>query len=219
MSMQNSGTERRDRQSTEAAIIAAFERILLRDGVNGVGVNAVAQEAGVNKVLIYRYFDDLPGLARVWAAKSAFWPTEDELIGGNREEFERLSVRERVLLVLCNYIEAIRRRPQTIEMLAAELTNPTDVTRALAEGIARPGTGIATFVGLDTPHGDLTDAVWKLIYLVQASTAYLTIRERNSPSYMGTDLAKDESWQFVRDTVYEIAATFLDARQRGGDGD
>ena len=66
--------EKRDRQSTEENIVRAFEAVMLREGVEGLGVNAVAQEAGVNKVLIYRYFGDLPGLARHWVSNSTFWP-------------------------------------------------------------------------------------------------------------------------------------------------
>jgi AcrR family transcriptional regulator len=75
--------DKRDRKGTEEAIVAAFEAVLLRDGVAGLGVNAVANEAGVNKVLIYRYFQDLPGLARHWASISSFWPSELELIGND----------------------------------------------------------------------------------------------------------------------------------------
>ena len=79
--------DKRDRKATEEIIINAFETVLLRDGVIGLGVNAVAQEAGVNKVLIYRYFQDLPGLARHWASNSSFWPDEMELIGNDPDAF------------------------------------------------------------------------------------------------------------------------------------
>ena len=88
--------DKRDRKATEEAIVAAFEAVLLRDGVPGLGVNAVAQEAGVNKVLIYRYFKDLPGLARHWANASSFWPSALELIGNDPDAFASLPVRERV---------------------------------------------------------------------------------------------------------------------------
>ena len=33
---------KRDRKVTEDKIVAAFERVLLRDGMQGLGVNAVA---------------------------------------------------------------------------------------------------------------------------------------------------------------------------------
>ena len=201
--------DRRDRKATEELIINAFEAVLLRDGVAGLGVNAIAQEAGVNKVLIYRYFKDLPGLARHWSGNSSFWPSEMELIGNDPERFAKLTVRDRVKEVLCNYIDAIRARPRTIEMLAGELLSPNEITRALSDGMVRPGKGVSSFTKLETADKDIDDKVWKLIFMVNALTAYLTIRERSNPSYLGFDMTEDESWAFLRDTVGDVAEKYL----------
>ena len=45
--------------------------------------------------------------------------------------------------------------------------------------------------------------------MVNAVTAFLAIRERNNPNYMGLDMSDDESWQFVRDTVTGLADSYL----------
>ena len=201
--------DRRDRKATEELIVNAFETVLLRDGVQGLGINAVAQEAGINKVLIYRYFNDLEGLARHWSSNSSFWPSEMELIGNDPDAFAKLTVPDRVKTVLCNYIDAIRARPSTIEMLAGELLSPNDITRALAEGMVRPGKGVSEFIQLETTEKDISDKVWKLIYLVNAMTAYMTIRERGNSTYLGFDLTEDESWSFLRDTVSDITDNYL----------
>ena len=201
--------DKRDRKATEEAIVQAFETVLLRDGVVGLGVNAVAQEAGVNKVLIYRYFGDLAGLARHWASNSSFWPSEMELIGHDAEAFAKLSVPERVRTVLCNYIDAIRSRPRTVEMLTAEIMSPNETTSALADGMVRPGKGVSDYIQLDKADRDITDQVWKLIYLVNAIAAYMAIRERANPTYLGFDLSDDDAWQFLRDTVSEVADKYL----------
>jgi AcrR family transcriptional regulator len=210
MDHSNKPREKRDRQSTEVLITEAFEAVLLREGVEGLGVNVVAQQAGVNKVLIYRYFGGLAGLARQWVASSTFWPTPIELIGNDPEAFEKLSVRERVRTVLCNYVDAIRARPQTVEMLAAELMAPSEITRAFSDALVRPGKGVANFIKLETADKDLTDQVWNLIFMVNGLASYLAIRERNNPTYLGMDLNDDESWQYLRDTVAEIADKYLD---------
>ena len=201
--------DKRNRKATEEAIVNAFEAVLLRDGVPGLGVNAVAQEAGVNKVLIYRYFQDMPGLARHWAANSSFWPSELELIGNDPDAFAELTVRERVRTVLCNYVDAIRARPRTVEMLAGELMSPTGISKALADGMVQPGRGVSGFIELESADKDLGDRVFRLIYMVNALTAFLAIRERNNPDYMGMDMADDESWQFVHDTVAGLADSYL----------
>jgi len=201
--------DKRNRQSTEELIVGAFEAVLLREGVEGLGVNAVALEAGVNKVLIYRYFGGLAGLAGHWVANSTFWPTPIELIGNDPDAFEKLTVRERMRTVLCNYVDAIRARPQTVEMLAAELMAPSEITRAFADALVRPGQGVAEFIKLDEADTDLSDRIWNLIFMVNGLAAYLAIRERNNPTYLGMDLNEDESWQYLRDTVADIADRYL----------
>ncbi len=199
----------RDRRATEEVIVAAFEAVLLRDGVQGLGVNAVAQEAGVNKVLIYRYFGGFPGLAEHWAKTSSFWPSELELIGNDPDEFAKLSVRERVITVLGNYMDAVRGRPLTVEALAGELLSPNDTTRALSEAMVRPGKGVGDYIQLEKADKDISERVWRMIFITAALTAFFSIRERNNPEYLGLDFSEDETWDFVRDIVAEIATSYL----------
>ncbi|PIE53460.1 hypothetical protein CSA37_01170 [Candidatus Fermentibacteria bacterium] len=59
----------RDSEKTKQKIIEAVERILIEKGYTGIGVNAVAREAGVDKVLIYRYFGSMEGLLRSFRNK------------------------------------------------------------------------------------------------------------------------------------------------------
>jgi AcrR family transcriptional regulator len=53
----------RDRERTEAAILAAAATQLAEAGFQAFGVNAVARRAGCDKQLIYRYYGGLDGLA------------------------------------------------------------------------------------------------------------------------------------------------------------
>lgn len=47
---------------TRGRILDAARQILARDGFAGLGVNALAAEAGVGKPLVYRYFDNMQGV-------------------------------------------------------------------------------------------------------------------------------------------------------------
>jgi AcrR family transcriptional regulator len=201
--------DKRDRKATEEAIVAAFEAVLLRDGVQGLGVNAVAHEAGVNKVLIYRYFGGFPGLASEWAKESSFWPTELELIGTDEASFAKLEVRDRVVSVLREYMTSVRSRPLTVEVLAGELLSPNDTTKALSDAMIRPGRGVADYIELDKLDEDISERVWRLIYIVSALTAFFSIRERNNPTFLGVDLSDDESWDLIRDIVGDVAQAYL----------
>ena len=79
----------RDREATKARILGAVGVVLARDGFGAVGVNAIAKEAGVDKVLIYRYFGGLPELLREWGASGRFWPRVADLLGADPGAFHR----------------------------------------------------------------------------------------------------------------------------------
>lgn len=59
---------------TERRLIAAFDHVWSRDGIQGLGVNAVLKEAGLGKASLYRYFGDFVGLARAWVEGETFLP-------------------------------------------------------------------------------------------------------------------------------------------------
>ncbi|MBA4805863.1 MAG: TetR/AcrR family transcriptional regulator [Brevundimonas sp.] len=66
-----SPTRLRDRAATEAAIVDAGERILLRDGFPGLNVQTLAAEARCDRKLVYRYFDGADGVVVRLAARAA----------------------------------------------------------------------------------------------------------------------------------------------------
>ena len=52
----------KDRETTEKRLLTAVGEIIEESGLESLGVNAVAQRAGVSKMLIYRYFGSLEDL-------------------------------------------------------------------------------------------------------------------------------------------------------------
>src|SRR5215831_7197693 len=102
---------RRDPEETRARILEALSRIILRDGLSAVGINALAREADCDKVLIYRYFGDLDGVYAAFATSREFWWTVEDL---TRDiEPSSISAPEAMKLFLRRHTEAIRSRPVT----------------------------------------------------------------------------------------------------------
>lgn len=63
----------KDRELTERKILDAVGSIIASDGFESVGINVVAQRAGVSKMLIYRYFGGLNGLLSKYLLQKDFW--------------------------------------------------------------------------------------------------------------------------------------------------
>ena len=79
----------RNRQKTESTIREAALRILREDGFEGWGVNAIARAAGIDKVLIYRYFGSLEDLLEEIVKETPFWPDPDALPDQSAEAFSQ----------------------------------------------------------------------------------------------------------------------------------
>ena len=60
--MQQVEKVKRNRAKTTQRIVDALEEVLAERGLEGVGVNRIAEKANVSKVLIYRYFGGIEGL-------------------------------------------------------------------------------------------------------------------------------------------------------------
>ncbi len=70
-------TSKRPRQSrlrTTARILDGARAALVEHGWQGWGINAVAARSGVQKVLIYRYFEGMEGLCSALAAEAVIFP-------------------------------------------------------------------------------------------------------------------------------------------------
>lgn len=60
----------RNKEETKKKILTAAKLILARDGFECLKVNTLAEEAGVGKPLIYRYFTDMAGVVSVLASEA-----------------------------------------------------------------------------------------------------------------------------------------------------
>lgn len=105
----------RDRSATEAAIVEAGERILLRDGFPGLNVQTLASEAGCDRKLVYRYFEGADGVVTRIAAR-AHASLADSL--NRTPAVETESLRAFARLSLSAWVAALRSSPLTLRLMA-----------------------------------------------------------------------------------------------------
>ena len=182
----------RDREATRARLIGAVGTLLAREGFKGLGVNAVAREAGVDKVLIYRYFGGLSELIVAFGREGNFWPSIKELADGDVEAYSRLPVSEQLSRLSRNFIQAIRQRPITQEILAWEMVERNDLTVELET--IRENT-MMNFFDMFFPSIDKGPDIAALGAIIGAGISYLVSRGRQISIYNGVDLQSEAGWQ------------------------
>jgi AcrR family transcriptional regulator len=191
----------RNREKTRKRLIQAVESLLWRKGFKGLGVNAVAREAGVDKVLIYRYFGGLPGLIAAFGREGDFWPSVSELAGGDPEGFSRLTVEAKLSALGRNFLAAMQQRPLTQEIMAWEMVERNELTVELE--IIRENI-ILRFMEMYFPELDTDIDIEAITALMGAGISYLVTRSRNIDQYSGIDLKSKAGWRRLENAMETI---------------
>jgi len=197
----------RDRAATEERILAAVGEVLARDGFAAIGVNAIAREAGVDKVLIYRYFGGLPELLRAWGASGRFWPSVEELLPGLPDPLTTLPLHERYALFFERFIDALRSRPLTVEILAAEIVTRNELTAILETERETWGAQVESLLGGDALQRQ--PQMRGLTLLLVAGVQHLLVRSRTIRIFGGLDLRSDAAWAVFKASLRHMATQML----------
>lgn len=181
-----------DRQAqTRQKLIGAVGTVLAEQGFKGLGVNRVAKTAGVDKVLVYRYFNGLPGLVAAYSRTVDFWPTAEELLGPDPGAVRALPPDMQMAHFFKSFMAALRRRPVTQDILAWELLERNELSRQLEDHRIR--IVLEFFEQLDTLPDD--DDLPAIVVLMAGAVNHLIVKSRITSSISGIDLETDAGWE------------------------
>jgi len=201
----------RNRQQTEERILRAVGTILAERGFGNVRINEIARVAGVDKVLIYRYFGGLGELIRAYGEQGRFWPTTDELTNGDVQSLMSMPPAQRAAAMLCRHRRAIQSRPESLAILAWETVTRNELTIALEEQREQQALELLRSFGGDVPdHVDSQACV----ALLSAGLTYLTLRSCHIPNFCGVSLESSEGWERLEHAVEAMITGVLQAESQ-----
>lgn len=189
----------RDRQKTEKQIIDAVARLLGRKGFGALGINAIAREAGIDKVLIYRYFGGLPQLLEAFAKTPEYWSSFEEIGGGEVEAQAKQPLGARLAGIVNGLGRAFRKRPLSLEAMAWETVESNPLTQILAQ--TREQSGARLLKMLNVRRGSTADTTFALL---SAGVLYLSILSRHEEEFGGIPLKGDSGWKRIENAVQNI---------------
>jgi AcrR family transcriptional regulator len=193
----------RDRAATEERILGAVGEVLARDGFSGIGINAIAKQASVDKVLIYRYFGGLPELLRAWGESGRFWPRVADLLGPDPQVLLSLPTAERYARFFEHFVDELRTRPLTVAVLAGEVNGRNELTAILEAEREQWGEEAVRVLG----GTEWTERPWLqgVTLLLVAGVQHLLVRSRQIRVFGGVDLRSDEGWDELKRSLRELA--------------
>ena len=200
----------RDRETTRKRLIKSVGTVLAREGFGALGINSVAKEAGVDKVLIYRYFGGMPELLRAYGQAGDFWPTFEEMTGGNAEALFGLPAGQAAARVLRNYLHALQRRPITLEILAWETVERNELTAVLETVREESALQLLKAAPSVSAGGDLA----AVTALIGGAINYLLVRSRSIRWFNGVDLKSEAGWQRLEEAITAMCTGVLDSQPK-----
>lgn len=94
----------KNRLLTERRLIDAVGSIIRTKGYTGLGVNAIAKEAKVNKKLIYRYFDNVDRLIETYVIEKDYW------LSFNNKILEQIDMKDKKNSLIDNFVSILQKQ-------------------------------------------------------------------------------------------------------------
>ena len=186
-------TVERDREATEKRLLDTIGKMIAEEGFEKIGVNAVATQSGVSKILIYRYFGSVEGLMAAYIRQHDFWlnlplefPDREQLPSFIKNMFQ-------------GQIEQLRNNPTLKRLYRWELSCNNDMIAQLRE--QREKVGIYLVEKVSELTGRPQKEIAAMASFLTASITYLAMLEDFCPVYNGIPLNEDSGWKQINEGI------------------
>ncbi len=186
----------RDREATEKRLLDTIGKMIAEGGFEKIGINAIATQASVSKILIYRYFGSVEGLMAAYIRQHDFW-LNFPLECPNREKLPSF-----IKKIFQGQIEQLRNNPTLKRLYRWELSSNNDMIVKLREQREKIGVDLVTKVSELSGHPQQEIAV--MATLLTASITYLVMLEDFCPVYNGIPLNENAGWDQINEGIENL---------------
>jgi AcrR family transcriptional regulator len=189
----------RNKEETKQKLLDAVSKIILRDGFKSVGINTIAKEAGVDKVLIYRYFGSLEGLLKIYISQKDYFGNLKEFIGDPEEIKTADQAIEAAKKIFIGQLRSIRKDKELQEILLWELNNRNKITVS----VARKREAVSMyFVKAIEKNVNLGNSdIRAILSIFSSSIYYLVLRAKKVDVFTGINLCKEDGWNKIEEGI------------------
>jgi len=192
--------KKRDRERTKGKILKAVGEVIEKYGTEKVGVNLIAREAGVNKVLIYRYFGGVDGLMEQYVKTGQYTSTS------SLEHIENLTApapEDRAKMwadVLTKGLHDLRERKATRDLIRWEIGAGKPVMTD-----ARNDSSVKMLEKIgELPNYPNTNP---MLAIVIGGMYHLAVSADYRDKFVNVDLQSEEEWKRLEQTMRDIIMT------------
>ena len=138
-------------ETSREAFLHALERLLSHPDAAPPGINTVAREAGLNKVLIYRYFGSWDGLLEVFAQRVNPWRDLRVEVQAGLDAERWTTLRQLLTWLFTTYLDRLLASPLLQNLLRLSLVYRDPLHLALEQDREREGLAVLQAVAIRFP--------------------------------------------------------------------
>lgn len=187
--------KRRKKKELEDIIWAAFERLVISEGFNGITLVKLAREAGVEPPVIYKRYKDLNDLFEQYAWKHDFWLNNS--ISINPE----LTPKENMIKMLTDLIDNLYDNEIMQRILVWELNDTHKITRRMVMNREFENGFIIEYFNKAFKNSGLNVNIINSIFIT--GIYYLIIHKKIS-TFSSVDYNKEETKEQMKQTVRDM---------------
>ncbi len=197
----------KDKDQTMQKLLEAFDKILMEEGFQSLGINKIAKTAGVSKVLIYRYFGDFNGLLKAYLEQKAFWLTQGQTEIEAIRQLNSTQLQQFAEQLFCKMFDNLLHSIEQQEIHRWELLECNQAIEAVCKKIEEPSRArnqiIAEILGVKE------EDVAGVIALLIGGIYYLTLRAKTVDEFNGVNLRSPEGHIIIRNAIKLVLNTII----------
>ncbi|TWR25909.1 TetR/AcrR family transcriptional regulator [Mucilaginibacter pallidiroseus] len=178
----------RNKERTKANLIEAVGTILKKDGFASLSASRIAEEAKVDRRLIYDYYGGLEGLVRKYLDDKDYWKTGQEDLPEMIENAKNDAGKKLALGVLENQFDSLINNEEMRRIIAWGVSEKLPALKELDLNRERIGEAIISEV-IDT-HFAQSDKNFRAMYaILMGGVYYLTLHAKmQENTFCGLDI-------------------------------
>ena len=186
----------RDRKATEQRLIDTVGEMIEEEGFEKLGVNAIANRAGVSKILIYRYFNSVNGLVSAYIQQNDFWINFPQKLPAKEE------MRSFLKKMFYEFINKLKSSPARKRLYRWELSASNPMIDNLKA--QRETNGLNLIKEISHIMGYPFKEVAAIASIITSSITYFVMLEEFCPVYNGIELNSPSGWEQIYTGIEEI---------------
>jgi AcrR family transcriptional regulator len=191
----------RNKEESKQKLIDAVGQIILNEGFKGIGINAIAKQAGLDKVLIYRYFDGLDGLLRAFARQKDFYINISETLKDEVEHASKNNLKHILIKVLNSQFQELLSNKELQEFMLWEMLERNELTIAIAKEREEKGYQLSSSIKEKMELNEDAIDTDAIIAVLVSGLYYLALRSRTVDIFNGVELNNNAGWKRIEKAI------------------